>query len=312
MQQRRQRGQQKAGKRTQIRHKHQNAGNHADGKTRIQPHKHQTEAVNQAHNQHHHQLAAQKFAQHFIHIARNALISAHITARHHRADAVRPTLPVEQKVIEQKRQQKQIGHAQHHRADLLHQRGHDSLQSIAHRAGVRLQPRHNRRRVEREMAAQQHIDPRQHFVLHKIHNLRQPRHHIVKLIHQHRHNHQSERQNQHQRENHHQHRRQSALHAFIAQLFHQRVQNIGQHRRHDKRRENIAQGIKEPHHHRQHRHAGHPRPDAARFLLIHCFIPVCKRCKHTSLAAALHLPLRPSETLQTAYPISAAKARAAK
>ena len=70
---------------------------------------------------------------------------------------------------------------------------------------MRLQPGHNRIRIQRHIIACKTVYPRQQRVLHIADKLRQPRHQIVKLVNQHRHDNQHQRQQQQQRENHHQH-----------------------------------------------------------------------------------------------------------
>ena len=90
------------------------------------------------------------------------------------------------------------------------------------------------------MRAQHMINPRQRLILRKRHQFRQFIQQTAKLLHQHRHHNQQQQHQQQQRKHHHQHRRRRTPHPVSAELFHQRVQNIGQHRSHHKRRKHIA------------------------------------------------------------------------
>ena len=265
--------QQKSGKCTQIRDKHQNTGNHADSEAGIQSDQHQPDPVHQPHNQHYHQLSAQELAQNFIHIAGDARISVDKAARHQRADAVRPAFPVQKEIIQQERQQYQVAHAADDVAALAHQRRHPSLERVAQFARMRLQPFDHRILIDMHIIARHMVQPRQQPVLRKIDDLGNAADHIVKLVDQHRHDNQHQRQQQQQSEYHHHHGRRAAFNPFFLQPFHQRIQHISQYRRHNKRRQDVAQRVQQPNKSRNHAAHNDPRLHAARFFLIHKTFP---------------------------------------
>ena len=209
-------GEQQAGERAQIGDEHEDAGNHADGETGIEAGKHEAGAVDQPHNQHHHKLPAQEFAQYVVHFAADAGVGVDEAARNQGADAVRPALPVEQEIVKQQRQQDEVTHAHGQRAALRHEGGGDLRGGLLHRAAVVFQPVGGGFFVQRQAAAEMGVQPGQGFVLGEVDKLRQAVGEVFKLGDQHGHEDQQQGEQQQQGEHHHQHRGRAARHAFVA------------------------------------------------------------------------------------------------
>ena len=266
LQQRGERCQQQPGERAQIGHKHQNTRHHADGKARFQAREHQPRAIERAHNQHHHQLPAQKFAQHGVHIAGDAGVGVQITARHQLGRPRFPARPIQQKVIQQKRQQHDVAQTGCQRCTALHQRGQGLLDARLDGLRVAAQPVGGGFVVEREVMPEFLVKPRQRGAVDVIGKLRQLLDDALRLLHQHRYNHQQQRGEQKQREQHHPHGGAPAFDAVRFQLAHQWVEDIRQHGGDDKRREYAAEKVEKGNQKGNQQKAGQPRQPRAFFV----------------------------------------------